>query len=193
MNEYERLREERIAANKKYLAELISTSLLSASGKEPQQRKRRTAEDREEDGPRLHKSSARLRSVPTSTYVLEDDPEDWPPRRTTRRAEPGERGEYGAEGASSCHSCRQKTTSYKAKCTKCILAWCAPCLRIRYGEDAAEVNTTGTWICGKCRGNCLCSNCRRKAGKTPTGVLGPAAAAASFESVAEYLIANPTL
>jgi len=63
-------------------------------------------------------------------------------------------------------------------------------LRIKYGEEAEEVNESGTWQCGKCLGNCLCSNCRRKAGKAPLGVLAPQAFAAGHGSVAELLAAQ---
>lgn len=176
MSEYERLREERVAANRARLAELVTAQLILPDTKPPEAAKRVRAVA-EPLPPR--EKSARARAA--VDYSEHGDPDG------EGRGGRGERGQYGTADATSCHSCRQKTNSYKAECTQCPLRWCAPCLRIRYGEEAREANATGEWLCGKCRGGCLCSNCRRKAGKAPTGIMGPRAAAAGYESVADYL------
>ena len=187
-NSYEREREERIKANKARLAELVTQRLPAAprpASVDPRSRER-TAGYRKRSAPEVvvpREKSSRSRA-PVDYREPAGDPGD---RDGSSR---GERGRYDAPGATSCHSCRQKTDSYKAECTECPLKWCAPCLRTRYGEDAREANVLGDWLCGKCRGGCLCSNCRRKAGKAPTGVLGPAAEAAGYDSVAEYLAAG---
>lgn len=172
---YELARDARVAANRARLAELVTVTLESPA---PASAKRTPPPP-----PLPRQVSTRAR--PSVDY-RETGGET---RRAARgqRVARGERGEYGTAGAASCHSCRQRTDSYKATCTRCPLKWCAPCLRIRYGEDAHAVNARGDWACGRCRGGCLCSTCRRKAGKAPTGVLGPTAEAGGFSSVQEFL------
>jgi hypothetical protein len=180
MNDYERERAERIAANKARLAELVPDRLPVAPVPAAGAAKKRAAPA---ERPPLRDKSTRTRNP--VQYFEETDPGDG-----AGRGGRGERGIYGTADGTSCHSCRQKTTSYKAICTNCPLRWCAPCLRIRYGENAQSANDTGEWICGKCRGRCLCSNCRRKEGMEPTGILGPRAEAAGFDSVEAYLAAG---
>ena len=176
-SEYERQRDERIAANRTRLAELVTMRLEPQAAKPVGGARKRAVS---EPLPAREKSSRARAAV---NYAEPGEPGE-------ARSSRGERGEYGTADATSCHSCRQKTSSYKAECTQCPLRWCAPCLRIRYGEEAVDANATGEWLCGRCRGGCLCSNCRRKEGKVPTGILGPRAEAAGYSSVAEYLDAG---
>jgi hypothetical protein len=190
--QYELERDKRIQANMKRLNELVplaQTIATAQADNEPTGEIKRAHRKQQpvtaHNGPR--RSSSRLEGVAAVSYVEEGARMSGarPSSGVGRRS--GERGQYGVEGATSCHSCRQCTSSYKAFCTRCSIKWCTACLRIRYGENAEEANETGVWTCGKCRGNCLCSNCRRKEGKAPTGVLGAQAQMAGYGSVSAYL------
>lgn len=57
----------------------------------------------------------------------------------------------------------------------------------RYGENYEDVLKNKTWLCPVCKGTCNCSFCRRRSGKTPTGILKHEANRAGFNSVSEYL------
>lgn len=96
---------------------------------------------------------------------------------------------------SACHCCRQTTSKYKAVCTSegCSLQWCHHCLNNKEGESAEAANASGTWRCPLCVGgvaNCLCSMCRRKAGKSALGPLWPVAQAEGFTSVRAFITAR---
>ena len=194
LTEYELERQRRIEENQKRLRELVDPELLlqpadgPAEPRAPSKRRARPRPSSDSDDAAVgeRRVSSRLLGVQAPSYA-EREPTELTHR--PRRARAGhERGEYGVEGADSCHSCRQKTTSLKARCTTCPIKWCVACLRIRYGEDAVEANSSGSWRCGRCRGCCLCSACRRKAGKQPTGVLGPTATTNGYASVMEMLM-----
>ena len=71
--------------------------------------------------------------------------------------------------------------------------WCVDCLNNKEGEDAAEANASGSWRCPQCIGgveNCLCSMCRRKAGRPALGPLWPLARAQGYKSVRAYMAAH---
>ncbi|GAA5896742.1 hypothetical protein JCM8208_007073 [Rhodotorula glutinis] len=56
----------------------------------------------------------------------------------------------------------------------CSLTYCARCLASRYAEDAQAIMSSGantSWTCPSCRGECNCSNCRKRAGLDATGPL----------------------
>ena len=96
---------------------------------------------------------------------------------------------------SACHCCRQTTSKYKAVCTSegCSLQWCHHCLNNKEGESAEAANASGTWRCPQCVGgvaNCLCSMCRRKAGKSALGPLWPVAQAQGYKSVRAFITAR---
>jgi hypothetical protein len=93
---------------------------------------------------------------------------------------------------SACHCCRQTTSKLKAVCTSdgCPLQWCLNCLANKEGVDAAVANESGTWRCPLCVGGvagCLCSMCRRKAGRPALGPMWPLAQAQGFTSVRAFI------
>ncbi|XP_067649322.1 cell division cycle-associated protein 7-like [Haliotis asinina] len=99
---------------------------------------------------------------------------------------------YDSYYGSSCHQCRQKTQDMKTVCRsgKCFGVrgqFCGPCLRNRYGEDAKEALKNPNWMCPPCRGICNCSFCRKKAGKSCTGILIHLARENGFSDVNAYL------
>jgi len=112
-----------------------------------------------------------------------------------RNANPGVRIQggrvYDSENGTTCHQCRQKTIEVKAKCTTCTLYFCPRCLENRYSEKVDESNALGNWSCPKCRKECNCSNCRKKAGLQATGILANVAKTAGFSSVSDLLQRNP--
>lgn len=181
--DYEIERQKRIEANQRRMRELVNP-LPMPHDDAPASRGRSAKPSAAPKDSQERRVSSRLLGVDAPSYKEAEHADSPKPKRIRTTAE---RGEYGVEGAESCHSCRQKTTSLKARCTKCPILWCVACLRVRYGEDAASANATGEWRCGRCRGTCLCSACRRKAGKKPTGVLGPTAAAHGYASVLDLL------
>lgn len=181
MSEYEREREERIAANKRRLDELVTARLELAPTAPSPAPARRAPRARPEPPPPRSKS-ARLKgeSAPLLLIDEHDRPEgssfgDWHGAR--------------APGATICHCCRQIQPTYKANCTSegCNVQWCTNCLKNKMGLDAEEVNARGDWRCGRCLGDCMCSMCRVKAGKKPLGALWPVAKAAGYDNVAAYL------
>jgi len=180
MSDYERERAERIAANKRRLAELVTSQLdLPAAPK-------KTSAPRARADPLPPRSkSARLKGEPAPLLLIDEHDRlvGTVPRAADRSLLPG---------ASICHCCRQIQPTYKALCTNedCNVAWCTNCLKNKMGLDAVEVNERANWQCGRCLGNCMCSMCRVKAGKKPLGALWPVAKAAGFLSVAEYLEAK---
>ncbi|KAI3426127.1 hypothetical protein D9Q98_008506 [Chlorella vulgaris] len=117
------------------------------------------------------------------------------PAKKKRNNNPGIRVQggrvYDSENGTTCHQCRQKTAEIKAKCSSCTLYFCPKCLENRYQEKVAEVNALASWGCPRCRGDCNCSNCRKKAGKEATGQLAGIAKKAGFGSVKNLLDKNP--
>lgn len=93
----------------------------------------------------------------------------------------------------TCHQCRQGKTHFAAVCKVkkkyglCPLKYCERCLSNRYGESEEAVALDDAWTCPKCRGECNCSACRKKNGKTPTGILAHAAKASGCSSVHDLL------
>ncbi|KAL3158798.1 hypothetical protein ABBQ32_011525 [Trebouxia sp. C0010 RCD-2024] len=65
---------------------------------------------------------------------------------------------------------------------------CGDCLFMRYGENILEVAEKDEWTCPVCRGLCNCSNHRIRRGWAPTGSLYRRAVAEGFRSVAHYLV-----
>jgi hypothetical protein len=180
MNDYERERAERIAANKRRLDELVTVQIqLPVADTKPKEPRARA------DPPPPRSKSARLKGE--SAPLLLIDEHDRLVGTVSRAAD-----RSLLPGASICHCCRQIQPTYKALCTNedCNVAWCKNCLKNKVGDDAEEVNARGDWKCGRCLGNCMCSMCRVKAGKKPLGALWPVAKAAGFSSVAAYLAAR---
>ncbi|KAL3527064.1 hypothetical protein ACH5RR_011720 [Cinchona calisaya] len=93
----------------------------------------------------------------------------------------------------TCHQCRQRTRDFVAPCKNlrnnkpCPIKFCHKCLLNRYGENAEEVGALQEWSCPKCRGICNCSQCMKKRGHQPTGILIHAAKANGYSSVSEML------
>ncbi|KAL4424642.1 hypothetical protein ABPG77_002260 [Micractinium sp. CCAP 211/92] len=118
-----------------------------------------------------------------------------PPAKKKRNNNPGVRVQggrvYDSENGTTCHQCRQKTAEIKAKCTACTLYFCPKCLENRYKEKVEAANTAGDWRCPRCRGECNCSNCRKKKGMEATGQLANIAKKAGFGSVRDLLERNP--
>jgi len=95
----------------------------------------------------------------------------------------------------TCHQCRQKTIDEKTEC--CVHEnvkpvgvhhYCRICLLNRYGEHLEEVKLLDNWACPYCRGVCNCSFCRKKKGKTPTGILTQRVRKQGFASVSDFLL-----
>ncbi|KAL4448632.1 hypothetical protein ABPG75_005851 [Micractinium tetrahymenae] len=118
-----------------------------------------------------------------------------PPAKKKRNNNPGVRVQggrvYDSEKGTTCHQCRQKTVEVKAKCTACTLYFCPKCLENRYKELVESANAAGDWRCPRCRGECNCSNCRKKQGMQATGQLANIAKKAGFGSVRDLLERNP--
>lgn len=99
---------------------------------------------------------------------------------------------YDSIYGSTCHQCRQKTDDMKTICRSedCYGVrgqFCGPCLRNRYGEDAKLALKNPEWICPPCRGICNCSFCRKRQGKSCTGILIHLAKEQGFSNVNDYL------
>ncbi|GAB1598034.1 cell division cycle-associated protein 7-like [Argonauta hians] len=99
---------------------------------------------------------------------------------------------YDSLCGTTCHQCRQKTSDMKTICrsSNCVGVrgqFCGPCLRNRYGENAAEALKNPDWICPPCRGTCNCSFCRRKKGRSCTGIMIHHARGMGFSNVSDYL------
>ncbi|GFN82437.1 pyridoxine-5'-phosphate oxidase-like [Plakobranchus ocellatus] len=99
---------------------------------------------------------------------------------------------YDSFQGTTCHQCRQKTDDMKTICrsSNCLGVkgqFCGPCLRNRYGEDAKVALKDPDWICPPCRGICNCSFCRKKKGRTCTGILIHVARERGFSDVSSYL------
>ncbi|MCL7052090.1 hypothetical protein MKW94_007988 [Papaver nudicaule] len=106
----------------------------------------------------------------------------------------------------TCHQCRQRTLNAVAHCKNqrldqqfsksksnmkpCPNKFCTKCLLNRYGEKVEEVEMLPDWKCPKCRDICNCSNCRKRKGHMPTGVLVQTAKKTGFSSVSDMLIAK---
>ncbi|XP_076470208.1 cell division cycle-associated protein 7-like [Babylonia areolata] len=99
---------------------------------------------------------------------------------------------YDSHYGTTCHQCRQKTDDVKTICrnTNCGGVrgqFCGPCLRNRYGEDAKVALKDPEWVCPPCRGICNCSFCRKRGGKSCTGILIHLARERGFDDVHSYL------
>ncbi|XP_045201319.2 cell division cycle-associated protein 7-like [Mercenaria mercenaria] len=99
---------------------------------------------------------------------------------------------YDSLYGSTCHQCRQKTDDLKTICRseECYGVrgqFCGPCLRNRYGEDAKEALKDPNWICPPCRRICNCSFCRKRQGKSCTGILIHLAKEHGYSNVNDYL------
>uniref|UniRef100_K1R853 IWS1-like protein n=1 Tax=Magallana gigas TaxID=29159 RepID=K1R853_MAGGI len=78
---------------------------------------------------------------------------------------------YDSIYGTSCHQCRQKTNDMKTICRS------GACFGVR-GQN---------WHCPPCRGICNCSFCRKKQGKSCTGIMIHMARFHGFDSVKDYL------
>ena len=193
-NAYERARLQRIAANRKRLSELVtdtSHALAEAlserpiAASAPPRKKAASIKSVERRG------SSRLANLPAVDYAIPVEDNGSSRKPGAPRNDHGlARGAHNRTEGTSCHFCRQKTDAYKARCTTCTALFCAPCLWLRHGAKAAEVNESNDWICPKCRLSCTCSICRRKAGKEPTGVLGPKALALGYAGAEGFLTSD---
>ncbi|CAG5130133.1 unnamed protein product [Candidula unifasciata] len=99
---------------------------------------------------------------------------------------------YDSIYGTTCHQCRQKTDDMKTICRSadCLGVrgqFCGPCLRNRYGEDAKAALKDPNWICPPCREICNCSFCRKKKGRTSTGILIHVAREHGYHDVNSYL------
>ncbi|ELU12819.1 hypothetical protein CAPTEDRAFT_167103 [Capitella teleta] len=99
---------------------------------------------------------------------------------------------YDATEGTSCHQCRQKTLDTKTFCRSGFChgvrgAFCGPCLRNRYGEDVVVALKDPNWCCPPCRDICNCSICRKRSGKSATGILIHLAREHGFEDCASFL------
>ncbi|XP_018320920.1 cell division cycle-associated protein 7 [Agrilus planipennis] len=117
--------------------------------------------------------------------------EDVTPEYLAKIAKSSTKKVYSQNGT-SCHQCRQKTLDSKTVCRsgRCFGVrgqFCGPCLKNRYGEDAATVLLDPNWQCPGCRDRCNCSFCRKRKGKRPTGILAPIAQRQGYRSVDEFL------
>ncbi|GAB4813732.1 hypothetical protein N2152v2_000778 [Parachlorella kessleri] len=108
----------------------------------------------------------------------------------------------------TCHWCRQKTLEEHVTCTnpdcsggrKLAVSFCKMCLMNRHGEDIAQAEASGCWVCPPCRGSCgegctLCCNCgpcRKKAGLGPTHQMIKEARGAGFSNVHDFLVHSKT-
>ncbi|XP_025093129.1 cell division cycle-associated protein 7-like isoform X1 [Pomacea canaliculata] len=99
---------------------------------------------------------------------------------------------YDSIYGTTCHQCRQKTQDMKTICRSPECGgvrgqFCGPCLRNRYGEDAKLTLKDPNWQCPSCRGICNCSFCRRRKGKSCTGILIHLAREQGYSDVHSYL------
>lgn len=111
---------------------------------------------------------------------------------------------YDSKHGVTCHWCRQKTLEDHVVCTSphcgggksMPVSFCRMCLMNRHGEDVYLSESSGKWICPRCRGSCgngctLCCNCgpcRRKHGLAPTHQMIKEARTHGFNNVHDYLI-----
>ncbi|KAH9555200.1 hypothetical protein CY35_08G102700 [Sphagnum magellanicum] len=100
---------------------------------------------------------------------------------------------YDSENGQTCHQCRQKTLEFMAVCRSknCTQKFCPKCLINRYGEMVGDSASNESWCCPRCRGNCNCSICMKKQGRSPTGILAHTAKAIGYGSVAELVEQHP--
>ncbi|XP_046488936.1 cell division cycle-associated protein 7 [Neodiprion pinetum] len=149
-----------------------------------------TSEDEEEDVPKKRvfhkvlKSEYDPDSIPSPDEITEEQLFNIADRSSGKT--------YCKVNGTSCHQCRQKTLDTKTVCRsgECIGVrgqFCGPCLRGRYGEDAAVALKDPNWVCPPCRGLCNCSICRTRNGQRPTGILAPVVQEEGFSSVMDYL------
>ena len=184
MNEFERERDARIANNKRRMAELgIGASAQPGAVARPTgaARSRRVA-------PRSDPTRRSSRDRPPVTYATQQLPREPTARGEPRAAHGLDRGTLDPVNGTSCHFCRQRTDVAKAKCSRCTVQICPPCLKLRFGLLMGDI--PDDYECPKCLGTCNCSICRRKNGQEPTGILAPIALREGFSSVAEYLKAR---
>ncbi|CAN6571789.1 unnamed protein product [Malus baccata var. baccata] len=99
-------------------------------------------------------------------------------------------GQIAGSKNGTCHQCRQRKTEFAASCTNvkakgpCTVKLCHSCLKNRYTLTAEQVAEK----CPKCRGECNCSICHKKAGLMPTGIRTHEAKRKGYQSVADMLI-----
>ncbi|XP_065176917.1 cell division cycle-associated protein 7-like [Sycon ciliatum] len=140
----------------------------------------------------LPKYCSRPRSSVPVPVELDDDATQYDPKDLTQIAQSTSEKVYDRVEGSTCHQCRQKTRDLKTTCRNkhCVGVrgqFCGPCLRNRYGEDAAEACKDLTWVCPPCRDICNCSFCLPKRGRRPTGILIHIARDNGFDSVHSFL------
>ncbi|KAL4436108.1 hypothetical protein ABPG77_005556 [Micractinium sp. CCAP 211/92] len=115
---------------------------------------------------------------------------------------------YDSKYGVTCHWCRQKTLEEHVTCThpncgdgrRLAVSFCKLCLKNRHGEDIAQAEASGQWVCPRCRGSCgdgcttccNCGPCRKAAGLAPTHQIINQARAAGFENVHDYLVHQKT-
>ncbi|KAL4422435.1 hypothetical protein ABPG75_008632 [Micractinium tetrahymenae] len=115
---------------------------------------------------------------------------------------------YDSKYGVTCHWCRQKTLEEHVTCThpdcgggrRLPVSFCKLCLKNRHGEDIAQAEASGQWVCPRCRGSCgegcttccNCGPCRKAAGLAPTHQIINLARAAGFDNVHDYLVHQKT-
>ena len=144
--------------------------------------------EEEDDGPvplpRPRRSIQVEREIKSADEITEEDLEMVADHVKMKR--------YDTVHGTTCHQCRQKTIDQKTICRNedCFGVrgqFCGPCLRNRYGEDVRVALKDNEWNCPPCRGICNCSFCRRKSGRSCTGILIHLAKEHGFDNVNDYL------
>lgn len=154
----------------------------------------RSLEDEENADPQIQLSPKKRRSRPPTERNPRKirPPEDISEEEMKMVADSVRDKSYDQVLGTSCHQCRQKTDDMKTicrdeECNGVRGQFCGPCLRNRYGEDARTALKDPDWMCPPCRGICNCSICRRRSGKSCTGILVHVAKEEGFSDVASYL------
>ncbi|KAF7722263.1 ubiquitin-like with PHD and RING finger domains 2 [Apophysomyces ossiformis] len=171
ISSYEEERARRIAENQSLLASLgLVGDILMITEKPYKQVKARplTTSNKVHQQEKPRRSPRFGAEKRVYYYAMEDENKD------SVMADPKmKRRKYTSEG-DSCHQCRQKTTKLKIRCTalkpdgtQCTTRFDRACLS-KYGETIDEAMQYGNWVCFSCRGNCLCSICRKKKGLQPS-------------------------
>lgn len=195
-NAFEEARARRVEENLARLRQL-GVPVLPASTQPPAKRKRERA---------LHEAAPRSRAPRAATQGAAYREAPLPPGGRVSAGR-GERGQLDPVNGVTCHYCRQKANGAHALCccARCAaggrnpVAFCAPCLRNRNGEDAARL--PAGWEAPPCRKACLstppcagpccnCSRCMHLSGRPPTGALVAAARAAGYGDVHALLCAR---
>ncbi|EFN60142.1 hypothetical protein CHLNCDRAFT_18747, partial [Chlorella variabilis] len=111
---------------------------------------------------------------------------------------------YDSKYGVTCHWCRQKTLEEHVTCShpdcgdgrRLAVSFCKLCLRNRQGEDIAQAEASGKWVCPRCRGSCgdgcasccNCGPCRKALGLAPTHQIINQARGAGFDNVHDFLV-----